>query len=1020
MPRSPAQTSSSSSDDVRSNSNEDDTPSQPDSDVIMVRDGDLPPDAAANDELQPTNEDGTAPVEYLNPQPPAPPDPYTMFQLPKDYADFMHELAYTALRELCFWYLAQHLCLHYPDRRVSQARYLAQRRSRGMQEPGALYAYVYVQLDEDPAAKLDADYTALANLWTGGTPENDVSWLSDVGRSCDPPKHLCLQHLSRMLRQSLCRHLDAPSATHIAMYMVDHVRQMDLLYVATLLALFPLLDHDGRHDFQHWYYGFSNRLLPCDEDEAADRRDEPAGTVPNEHHVMPDQAVEGHAYGDTALARGQTSQAKLTFLSWNAGGLTEARHQEFKTWLAEPEGRAIQVIAIQETHWKTSFEYLTDSYIAVHSGGPKAEAGLLLLVSRRAFTAAQVQSRDLIPGRLMHVRLEAEPSIDIVVGYQHTWTVPKSQPGKPPDKDHLLAKRSEYWASLAACIDQLPRRNQLLVMADFNTDLQPDSCQVGQGVYTRRTAHAPDRAALQDMLRQYQLIALNTWSRSGRPACTYLSAGDSNQSQIDFVLSRQHQQDPLSRYVVPRHMPFVPVTGMRHLPLLGSVPYPKAPRTKPPQHLVSCKQVRSLCQQHADLPCAFSRELESLHASNPSMPVNDLLSQAWRTATLNRPAPAAPKPSMTAQTAVVSVQTVWGLRKQVRLARAQRHRGLRELLVLWRTLASLRKAQKDLQARCRIAKKQRIHDLLQEAARAPAGLTPVFRLLRTIAPAAPKRKLQLRSRQGAPLGTAEAMKLIKDYYFHLFNQVTTQKRHLAPPNPVQLSHEELLMELQQIPANKALPSTELPAMLWKFGASTLASRLLQPLNAWLADMTQPPPDEWHISEICLIPKPNKPLVGPEALRPISLLHPVAKSLASALNKRLLPYLHPAVSSQPQFAYVAGRSAQDALDRALLHCRHVREIMQAQRNTIHLKRQNHQPDALRGGITLSLDLTKAFDLLPRDRLAEALEAAHVEPSLAWTILKIHDWACLRFRLGREETTIGSSNGVRQGCGLSPSL
>ena len=150
-------------------------------------------------------------------------------------------------------------------------------------------------------------------------------------------------------------------------------------------------------------------------------------------------------------------------------------------------------------------------------------------------------------------------------------------------------------------------------------------------------------------------------------------------------------------------------------------------------------------------------------------------------------------------------------------------------------------------------------------------------------------------------------------------------------------------------------------------------------------MTQPPPSDWNISEICLIPKPNKPLIGPEALRPIALLHPVAKSLASALNKRLLPFLQPAVSAQPQYAYVAGRSAQDS-----------------QRSTIHLKNQDHQREDLKGGLTLSLDLQKAFDLLPRDKLAAMLADAQVEASLAWTILKIHDWACLRFRLGQQET------------------
>ena len=574
---------------------------------------------------------------------------------------------------------------------------------------------------------------------------------------------------------------------------------------------------------------------------------------------------------------------RLTSLSWNAGGLHEARHQELKAWLNTPEGHQVQLVAVQETHWKGTFEYMTERYIAVHSGSSKSEAGLLLLVSRRAFSPAQVQSRDLIPGRLMHVRLEAEPSIDILVGYQHTWSSPKTTKANTPVKDHLLSQRSEYWASLSTCIGSLPRRNQLLVLADFNTDLMPDSSQVGLGVYRRQQKHAPDSAALQDMLRQYHLIALNTWSCSGPRACTFLSAGDSARSQIDFILSRQNNLDPLSRYVVPRHLPFVPTTGMRHLPLLGSVRYPKTPRTRPPQHAVSCRKVQNLCQQHPEMLDTFHQELATLHAVSPHSPVNELLSLAWTQAERTQPAAESAAPSLTAQHALTSIRTVWALRKEVRLARARRASSLRDLLRLWKLSITLKRAQRELLARSRKAKRQRIHELLEEAAQAPAGLTPVFRLLRTIAPAAPKRKLQLRTQQGIPLGTVEAMQLIKEYYHQLFNQLPSAEQRIPPQTPIQISLKEFTMELSALPARKALPSTEMPALLWKHGARVLAEKLLPQLNAWLSDMTQPPPSDWNISEICLIPKPNKPLIGPEALRPISLLHPVAKSLASALN-----------------------------------------------------------------------------------------------------------------------------------------
>ena len=187
------------------------------------------------------------------------------------------------------------------------------------------------------------------------------------------------------------------------------------------------------------------------------------------------------------------------------------------------------------------------------------------------------------------------------------------------------------------------------------------------------------------------------------------------------------------------------------------------------------------------------------------------------------------------------------------------------------------------------------------------------------------------------------MTVIKDYFHNLYNLPVHPDNtpNLEPPDtPTQLTLSELQHAIGSIPASKALPVKEAPSLLWRAGATVLADKLLRSVNGWMADMLRPPPSEWHIADICLLPKPSKPMLGPDSLRPISLLHPVAKALATALNQRLLPHLHKAVADQPQYAYTAGRSAQDALDRALRHCVHVREIMQAQKQTLHLKRQDY--------------------------------------------------------------------------------
>ena len=192
------------------------------------------------------------------------------------------------------------------------------------------------------------------------------------------------------------------------------------------------------------------------------------------------------------------------------------------------------------------------------------------------------------------------------------------------------------------------------------------------------------------------------------------------------------------------------------------------------------------------------------------------------------------------------------------------------------------------------------------------------------------------------------------------------------------------------------------------------------LNCWLAQMDRPPPEEWHIADLCLIPKPHKPLTGPEALRPISLIHPVSKALSMILHDHIRPDLQQFVQDLPQMAYLEGRSVQDALDRAAAHCARVRAVLHTQRQNPHLRRRGHKLDFCRGGVLLSVDLRQAFDVMPRDRLREALQLAQIHPAAQYVILQLHAHASLRITHGHCHTTLDTTNGIRQGCCLAPAL
>ncbi|CAE7948731.1 unnamed protein product [Symbiodinium sp. KB8] len=287
---------------------------------------------------------------------------------------------------------------------------------------------------------------------------------------------------------------------------------------------------------------------------------------------------------------------------------------------------------------------------------------------------------------------------------------------------------------------------------------------------------------------------------------------------------------------------------------------------------------------------------------------------------------------------------------------------------------------------------------LQAAAAAAPGLQRVHQALRVFAPKAPRRKLQLRAPNGMPLCIADTVKAISTYYTDLFGRTVLSCQLPEPSSPLQLTYAEFQSAIQGLSGNKALPPAVTPAALWILAADTLAMKLLPQVNHWLRHMHLAPPDDWHIADICLLPKTNKPVAGPETLRPISLLHPVAKALAVVINGRIRPQLQALVQELPQFSYLEGRSVQDALDRAMAHCSHVRSILHAQRQNPHLKRQGHEPAACRGGVTLSLDLQKAFDLMPRDNLLAAMQLANLDYSVQYAVLQLHSHAYMRFAHG----------------------
>eukprot|EP00439_Symbiodinium_sp_Y106_P041099 s4702_g5.t1 len=89
-----------------------------------------------------------------------------------------------------------------------------------------------------------------------------------------------------------------------------------------------------------------------------------------------------------------------------------------------------------------------------------------------------------------------------------------------------------------------------------------------------------------------------------------------------------------------------------------------------------------------------------------------------------------------------------------------------------------------------------------------------------------------------------------------------------------------------------------------------------------------------------------------------------------------------------------------------------------RHNVYSKKAGKRRQHYVGGAQLTLDMSTAFDRLPRQYMQEALEWAQVDASLASLILDTH--CSCRYHIRHEgfESTVDMENGVRQGCTLAP--
>ena len=152
-------------------------------------------------------------------------------------------------------------------------------------------------------------------------------------------------------------------------------------------------------------------------------------------------------------------EKRVRVLSINVGGMTTATWNELNAWLNIAEPDRYDIIAIQETHWKHNSEFCSGPWTVVGSGCAEGDrcAGVLIMVHKRLGNSQCVLRKEILKGRMLHVRALSGPTaIDIVNTYQHVWRTQY-------DQEKNMECRMRVWNALRKTVAQLPLRNDICV-----------------------------------------------------------------------------------------------------------------------------------------------------------------------------------------------------------------------------------------------------------------------------------------------------------------------------------------------------------------------------------------------------------------------------------------------------------------------------------------------------------------------------------------------------------------------------
>ena len=775
-------------------------------------------------------------------------------------------------------------------------------------------------------------------------------------------------------------------------------------------------------DGHSWYRG-----------QSLSRQQIPASLMPLLEAQMREQSLKAdHGFGMTSKPpatnhnRKQTPSNRLLIMQWNAGGLSSSRYHELCHWL---EIQQVSIALIQETRWHHTMEWQDSKWLGVHSGAAKESAGVMVLIRRTVISQTNLAWKEVVPGRVLHVRLHGRVRhYDLLNVYQYT-----------SGKAHL-DKRKWILAEVMRLIENLPRRNQFFMGGDFNCHLPKIPDLVGTESYVweqervRGTQH-DDSKSLQNLVIRLRLVALNTWNPKLGPTFVRRAKVGSFHSRIDFGFMRVTAADgPAKQPVQLADFPMLSDTG--HQALMFSVPrtwqahksatadarftyqqrlHARCLRQTKDDRWTQYVSITQHCLSHLDLTA------QEQHADDPLQPLHAIMADTFHCYL--------PKPSAVDQQERIlprsNVMTKWDHYKQLKQPTPLTMQSFFSCWKHWSRFTRLDKQQaKDL----KLLKRQRLETLMRTAQQA-ADRHDLFGLRKILNQCCPKQRrvrFQLRHADGRLASPQEEFGLLCTYVQRTWSLQDEQEQVLphilthSPLSAMPFTEQELAEDLRHLNPLKAMAPPFTPAIAWATHADQLARIVYPLLEQWWLNTGIYIPPTWKSGWLTFVPKPQKTPTKAENLRPLALAEPVGKCVLGVISGKLMQLMLPTLVPWPQYAYLPGRSTLDALRRVTCHCYEVRALLEINRCRVHLESQGRTTPSCFGGVMIFLDLARAFDMLTRTRLFQALNNLQVPTDFQAILQAWHtntDYVVMHHEYTQHVKT---DRGIRQGCRAAPLL